>query len=248
MEELDLKLKLLGGLPIVARMYGSISPLTVKEVLSFGYTEYLKCLNLVCLEKRDFFKDVSDEELKDLSMLEFFIHSKDSQIISQLEESLSLFLGGESYVDTEELCVYIKKNEKDVRVVNGSNYEEIVEVLKWQNYIKHFKEDTKQEAPMDEKARAFKEKVQALNKKVNDIKKKRQSLNNEDSLDFYDIISSLSSKSYSINELNIIDLTIYQVYSKFKRLDILDKYEINIKSMLAGAKDIQLKHWSSKLD
>lgn len=250
MSDLDLKLKLFGGLPIIARNYGSIKPLVVREILDYGYSNYLKNLNLLALDKHEIFKDVSEDELKKISMLDFILYSGENDILMDLEQSLSLFLNGEAYVDKSDSCVYVKISEDDIRVVNRNNYENIVDVLKWQNYINKFSEKETDEPPMDEKARKFKERMKMLNKKVEEIKKKRNELEEDDDnlLDFHNILSSLASKSYSINELNIMDLTVYQVYSKFKRLDILDKYEINIKSMLAGAKDVKLKHWSSKLD
>ncbi len=248
MEELDLKLKLFGGKPLFADNYGDIEPLKVGKIIEIGYSNYIKYLNLLCLDKKEFFKGMEEKDWKDINLLELFIYSGGEDLKKELEDSFSLFLHGDSYIDEDELCVYVKKSDSDIRIVNKDNFDNIVEVLKWHNYINNFKEVDIKEVQMDEKAKQLKEKLTVLQKKVNDIKRKRNEVDESDKIDFYDILESLSSKSYSINEINIMDLTIYQVYRKFKRIDILDRYDIDVKSMLAGAKDVKLKHWSSKID
>lgn len=43
-------------------------------------------------------------------------------------------------------------------------------------------------------------------------------------------------------------MTIYQIYDEFNRLVMVDDFSTNIKALLAGAKDIDIKHWSAKPD
>ncbi len=91
--------------------------------------------------------------------------------------------------------------------------------------------------------------MDAVARRRDELKKKQHQDSDGDDekdIDFYDILSAISSKSYGINELNVPDLTVYQVYRKFKRMEIIDQYDISIKSILAGAKDVKLTHWSSK--
>jgi hypothetical protein len=248
MNELDLKLMLWAGIPISVEGFGSIRPLKIREVIEFGYSNYLRCLNFITLELKDLIKEEDNEELKDINILDVLIAFGGDELNYQLEESLSLFLDGEAIVDKENFSVLIKR-EEEILQVDRNNYNQIVEVLKWQNYINQFEEKNLDSFnPADEKARKLKEKFEKLNKEREKLKKKK---NNEDDenqdIDFYDILTAVASKSYSINELNILDLTIYQFYVKFKRLDIIDQYDISIKSLLAGAKDIKLNHWSSKI-
>lgn len=245
MEQLDMKLKLFGGKPLHAEGYGDIAPLTVGKVVEFGYTDYMKCLNLITVELKDFVKEDSDE-LEGVSVLDFLIAYGGEEIESQLEKSLSLFLGGEAIIDKETLQVFINKGDHALSV-NRNNYANIQEVIKWQNYINNF-EEKDDFNPADDEARKFKEKMDRL-KREREKAKKRKGDSEEESedIDFFDILSAISSKSYSINELNVLDLTIYQVYRKFKRMQLIDQYDISIKSILAGAKDVKLKHWSTKI-
>lgn len=250
----DLKYRLFGGVPILAEGYGKIKPLTVKEVIEFGYTEYMICLNLLNLEKEDLLNiDKEDtgmlEALKDITALEVLITLGGNELEEKLCEALALFLNGEAILDKEELSIIIKFDEENYAIVNRDNYDSIREVIKWQNYINHFTDNSKGSfTPADEKARKLKEKMDALKKRTEELKRKRDGEEDDSNIDFYDILSAIASKSNSINEINILDLTIYQVYSKFKRLELIDQYDISIKSMLAGAQNIKLNHWSNKAD
>jgi hypothetical protein len=251
MEQMDLKLRLFGGESLIAEGYGNIKPLTVRQIVNHGYMDYMKLLNLICVDKNELLNDSSnldEEELKEISTLDLIIAFGGEELEEEFEKAISLFLGGEAIIDKEELSVYIKLSETEIRKVDGKNFPNIVEAIKWQNYLKNFDEKNVEEAPMDERTRKFKERLKKLQKQRDDIKKKNQDKSEDGDLDFYDIISSIASKSNSINELNVMDLTVFQVYSKFKRMEVIDQYDISIKSILAGAKDIKLKHWSSKAD
>lgn len=246
MSDIDLKLKLFGGRPIHAKGYGDIAPLKIRDIIDIGYSEYMKCLNILTLEVKDFFEKEPEEEI---NVFDLMIAFGGEEIEKILENSLSLFLSGDAVIDRDNLRVFIKK-ANDVSVVDNSNYKEIQEVVKWQNFINHF-EEKKLDVfnPADEETRRLKEQMDAVAKKRDELKKKQNSRESDDEdgdIDFFDILSAIASKSYGVNELNVLDLTVYQVYRKFKRLELIEQYDISIKSILAGAKDIKIKHWSSK--
>lgn len=257
MEDLDLKLKLFSGLPIEASGYGMIDPLKVRDVINYGYTDYVKCLNIMNIEKEELFNlegEERDKVLKELEGISTFsiliaYGDGDDTLKDALIESLSFFLGGEAIFDEENMSIIIKIEENDYRVISNDNYENVKDIIKWQNYLKHFSEEESSSKfnPANEKVRKMKERMEALNKKVSDIKNKNEDGEGND-IDFCDIMSAISSKSNSINEINILDMTIYQIYSKFKRLEVIDEYDIGIKSMLAGASNVKLAHWSKKTD
>lgn len=247
----DLKYRLIGGRPVFAEGYGNITPLTMDEVIDYGYTKYMECLNVVNLEKKDFFNENDEgyQELMDIDILDILISLGGDELVEKLTESLSLFLRGEAILDKENLLYIIKISEEEYLQVDRTNYHSITEVLKWQNYINHFT-DKKEDKfnPANEKAIALKKRMEELKRKTDELKRKQNDDGEEGDTDLYDILSAISSKSNSINEINIMNLTIYQVYTKFKRLEIIDQYNISIKSILAGAQDINLKHWSVKAD
>jgi hypothetical protein len=247
MDALDLKLKLFAGRPIYADGYGNIPPLTVKEVIDIGYTEYLKYLNVLTLEASDFL----DENDNNIHILELFLINGGEDIKNIFEEALSFFLKGSVLFDEEYLRILVKVSDNEINIVDKSNYHKIQDVIKWQNYINSFEEKELDDFnPVDEDTKKLKERMDLIAKKRDEIKNKHKNNHESDEdneeLDFYDILSSIASKSYGINEINILDLTVYQVYRKFKRLEIIDQYDVSIKSILAGAKDVKINHWSSK--
>lgn len=248
MRDIDLKLKLFSGRPINALGYGDIIPLTVKDIVDVGYSEYMKCLNILTLDSNDFL-----DEPTDIHVLELILNHAGREIEIVFEDAIKLFFRGEAVLDKDEIRVFVNISENEVKVIDKENYYEIQEILKWQNYINSFEEKKIEESfnPVDEETRKLKEQMDAISKKRDELKKKKsQNAEQEDSegseIDFYDILSAISSKAYGINELNVIDMTVYQVYRKFKRMEIIDQYDLSIKSILAGAQNIKIKHWSSK--
>lgn len=247
MHDIDLKLKLFTGAAINAKGYGKIKPLTVGEIVEKGYSEYMKCLNIMTLEVKDFMEDPPEE----IHVLELLMIYGGQEIESVFEEALTLFLRGKIVMDKDECQIFVKVSEDEIYKVTKQNYHEIQEVIKWQNYINSFEEKNLESSfdPADEEARKLKEQMDAVARKRDELKRKQNvdsSEDNEGDIDFYDILSAISSKSYGINETNVTSLTVYQVYRKFKRMEIIDQYDISIDSILAGAQNVKLKHWSSK--
>lgn len=151
---------------------------------------------------------------------------------------------GEEYVDSD---VLENISEDDLQLIHRDNFDEIINTVKLQNYLKKPSE-VKEKVYADEKTRKLAEQMAKNREKVEKIKKHKEGSNDDEGIDLYDIISSVSSKSYSINELNIWELTLYQLYQKYHRLELLDNYDFSVKAMMAGAEEIDLKHWSSKLE
>lgn len=138
--------------------------------------------------------------------------------------------------------------DEQIKIIHRENFDEIVNIVKLQNYLSSPEKSEKKESnPADEETRALIEHMEMMKKKVQDKKRKQQKSEGGD-IDMYDILDAVSVKSNSINKTNIFDLTIYQVYCEYARLELIDNYDFSIKAMMAGAKIDALKHWSSKLN
>jgi hypothetical protein len=151
---------------------------------------------------------------------------------------------GEEYVDNE---VLENLKEDEIRLVHRENFDNIMSVVKLQNYLEKPSEVAKEENPADEETRKLMEHMKKMREKVEAKKKKQREDDDEDNIDISDIVSAVSSKSNSINKLNIWNLTLYQLYDEYARLELIDNYDFSIKAMMAGADKVDLKHWSSKL-
>lgn len=139
--------------------------------------------------------------------------------------------------------------EDEIKLVHRDNFNDIVKVIKLQNYLtKPEVKNELDENPVDEETRALMEQMKKNNEKVKAIKKNQNADNGvDDDIDLVDIISAVSSKSHSLNKLNIWDLTLYQLYDEYSRLELIDSYDFSIRAMMAGAKKVDLRHWSSKI-
>lgn len=141
-----------------------------------------------------------------------------------------------------------KLNDNDIKLIHRDNFDDIVKIVRLQNYLEDGELEDEEDAPVaDEETRKLIEHMKKMREKVE--KKKRQQAQNEDGniIDLATIISAVSSKSNSINKFNIWDLTLYQLYDEYSRLDHIDNYEFSLQAMMAGAKVENLKHWASKL-
>lgn len=84
-----------------------------------------------------------------------------------------------------------------------------------------------------------------MREKLKRAKSKANDSENE-SADFSSIVSAITVKSQHINKLNVWGMTLYQIYDELNRLMMIDDYSTNIKAIMAGAKDVDIVHWSAK--
>ena len=51
----------------------------------------------------------------------------------------------------------------------------------------------------------------------------------------------------NISKKDLLNYTMFQIYDEYKRLIHIDQYDTNIMALMQGAKNVKLKHWSSKI-
>ncbi|UGO50804.1 hypothetical protein PQE68_gp213 [Bacillus phage vB_BanS_Sophrita] len=201
----------------------------------------------------DFFSTLGGRELKDVAVTALSTVFKTNDIYFLEEQRFIVFdffkLGifykdedGRIQIDSEKLDTIPEEN---LRVIHRDNFDEIIQVVKFQNGIaKVNKEDV--ENPADEETRKLMQQMKENREKVKKMKSLEQQ-DDDDSIDISDIISAVSAKSCSINKFNIWDLTLYQLYDEYGRLELIDNYDVSVRAIMAGAEKVDLKHWSSKI-
>ena len=188
-----------------------------------------------------------------LATLGMVFKTDDVRVLDEGVVALNFVKLGIFYIDDEgEIQVNDEKleelNENEVMIIHRENFDDIVNVVKLQNYLeKPSSKEELEENPADEEARKLMEHMRKMREKVEAKKNAQKSQDSDANIDISDIISAVSSKSNSINRLNIWDLTLYQLYDEYARLELIDNYDFSIRAMMAGAEKIDLKHWSSKL-
>lgn len=206
---------------------------TYINMLLISLEEYLyavKCEHMISefrkngITKFDIFTDNVDERQLFIYILSFFIEG-------------NVFYQDRKFIIEKIIIDKNGKEEKKYGCVNKNNYQQFLEVICEINYIKLCKQE---ENYASEKARKIAEKIQQA-------KDKRKNLSQKESYSLSDIISSVSVKSSSYNLFNIWDLTIYQLYDQFQRLNILDEFDIETMNYAYYGGERKIKTWARKL-
>lgn len=205
------------------------------------------------LKAFDFYIKLGGKEMQDklLSVLAMIFRTDDVRVLDNNIVALDFVKQG---VLVEDEDGNFRVNEEtlgslgddELKLIHRENFDDIIKIVKLQNYLEQPEEAVKEETPADEEARKLLEHMKKMRKKVEE-KKRQQKEDEEGEIDISDIVSAVSSKSNSINKLNIWNFTLYQIYDEYARLELIDNYDFSVKAMMAGAKDVDLNHWSSKL-
>ena len=236
---IDTKLKLLTGRAIEVDHYGSIHPLNLERIVEIGYTEYLQLLNVFCFRKEHFMDNPPEE----LLIFDFLMLAEDEFVQDLLSKALEFFLQEQITIIKEKFLIAVGSTKEDIKFINRLNFEEICHVIQIQNSVKSLDDDNKDSFEKDEKARQIQDKLNRTRAEIQRVKNKE---NNEVDADFYDLLSSISTKG-NINKNDLLKYTIFQIYDEYKRLIHIDQYDTNISAIMQGAKNVKLKHWSSKI-
>jgi len=269
MDKECLELMSLAGLPIEINNLGKVYPvklLDIAEVTEYKYNQYI---NILCIDVDNLNLDKENkDELKknnvDSFSLILQLCKQDEQYLEIIKDAFEFFLKqevifapnlGAFFIGTiESLEIIFKniKNEKDLKKIENilyensfiteKKYKDFKEVLLLQNCIENKNSDD--EKYVNEKAREIAEKIKAAKEKINKIKSKQG-----DILSLFDLISAFAGNSKSTNIINVWDMTIFQFNNQFKRMQMIEDYDINIRQLLAGAdsKKINLEHWIRKI-
>jgi hypothetical protein len=244
--EIDLKINMLSGSPLYADDL-RVDQIKLKDIVDFGYAKYSRYLNLLTITKDELIKE---GETTPLSLFEIIINSGDQPLIKAFAEGLCFFLNEsvEDYyvVEGYGIAFGVGNQENPIsKVVTTDNFPDIVQILKYQNCLTSSSNNyIKVNPAANEKTRKVQERMEKA--RIALEKAKQSSSASESNIDFFDIISSVSTKSNTYNKQNVWDLTFYQLYDEYKRLEAIVGFETSVLALTQGAK-IDLKHWSSKI-
>lgn len=205
------------------------------------------------LKPFDFFADIFGSQMLEsmIKSLSVFLRTDDIILIEQGVLAVNFVKNGFMYFDDEGVLKtnsekIDKASEDELLFINRDIFDQIVEAIKYQNYLKKIEVTEREYNPADESARLLMEQMKQNQKRIEE-KKKKEVEESDDEIDIGDIVSAISSKSHSLNKMNIWDLTLFQLYDEYSRLEIIDSYKFSIQAMMAGAENVQIKHWSSRI-
>lgn len=212
-------------------------------------------INKESLKAFDFYIKLGGKEMQDklVEVLKMIFKNDDLRVLDNGIIAIDFVKLGIIIEDDDGNVIEIKDDklseldEDKIKIIHRDNFDDIVKIVRLQNYLEQPEEAVEEEEPADEEARKLLEHMKEMRKKVEEKKRQQSEDGEEANIDIADIVSAVSSKSNSVNKLNIWDFTIYQIYDEYARLELIDNYDFGIRAMMAGAKEVDLKHWSSKL-
>lgn len=221
--------RLLANLPIFAYNVPVYSPV-LRDIFDVGEFEYSFYLQLCVLENLNIKVDSQNK-------YDVLINIHDKDFINMHLEALKFFTRHEFIkMELQGEIVFVS----DEIILSRYNYNTFIDCIKLANCITETKV-IKRNLELDRKIAEAKAKVKkALNK---------DSLNDDEDITLKDLISVLASKHYNLNIMNVWNLNIYQFNDQFKRMQLIENYDIGIRSLLAGAKkeDVKLEHYIKRL-
>lgn len=244
---IDVQMKLLSGQTMYVEDI-PIKPFSLGEVSSLGYSFFQGNVNVLLLTIDDMIDSIDDFEMS--SMLKankhqykvFDMYSANEDMSEVLVSSLKMiFRTDEVHLRADEdgnKKVVIDEKYEIVR----DNFDEVVKVIEVQNNP-DFSSSVDDYNPANDVARDIADKIKKGKEKAN---KSKAMESGGEGINLPDVISAVSAMSNSINKLNIWDLTIYQLYDEFARINKIDSYRLQIQASMWSS-DVEIEHWSDPL-
>ncbi|WP_342422357.1 hypothetical protein [Paenibacillus sp. FSL E2-0178] len=219
--EESIELKLLLGQPVSLSGINIYSPL-LKDIVSVGYDKYNHALSSLLFNKSRF-PDLKDLKESNFDLFTYFyIH--DEAFKDAIEMASRLMFRDEIILEVLDESPRFKVGDF---FICSENFSDIQKVIKCANKVPDTS-DKEEFNPANSKAKEFIDKIMGDRAK----KPQKKPVSN-----LHSLISGLSWKSPNINILNISDLTIYQFYDGYYRLENIDHYNNIMNGIYSGKVD-----------
>ena len=232
--------------------FGIKSP-RLKEIsaLQFNvYHSYLSVLDLniddyysaISNENYDYFKEYSTDEkhlilkvkheYESLSenerrnVIPIMIFSYDQRLIDKISIAISFFTNKNFKYSTDKNEFVCIEDDEIVATIPLEFYGQVADFILQRNGINKPKEEEKPKFKNKLAEELYYRSLKAEEKKV-----KENKINND--LELPNIISAVTAKHNSLNIINIWDITIYQLYDQFQRMQTNCAYDINAMAVSA---------------
>ena len=220
----------------------TVYPPQLRDIRDVGYEKYRMFLSIFLMTKEDICKmielDPSSDGVKAIDVLQLITLLPEFR--ESLVESLSFFLRSNVVYDNEIGYVLVETNS----VISFSHIWKIRAAI-----LKFCRVDDDSEENVtfrNDRARKTWEKIQ---KHKAEMRKQKASGGGDKNMELPNLIGAVCAYSPSYNLLNIWDLTVYQFYDQFARLDNKIQIEVYGQRWAAwGKEDFDFSIWRKALD
>lgn len=224
---------LLSPEPMKLQNIGSIVSPTLRSISSIGgYDTYQYYLSILLLDLKTYLNMIGKPEQYNLmsnqDKLKFNIFDliPNEQFCSLLQDILNFFIKEDVIYSQKKKFYIVKDNEQIVGVITRDNYNIICDLICQRNCIKSNQEE--------DLSKIKSKKALEILKKLKKGRAEKEKISKADkNMELGNIISAVANKSQSLNILNIWDLTIFQIWDCFARLNNNNIYDIQSMSVAA---------------
>lgn len=237
MNEDDIRLRLLAGVPVKLDNVGEIQPPTLKEIISIGGDLHNHYLSSLLFDKKAL---ENHEEIEHDTFAIFLSLCINDEVFRDLVyKALEMYFTEKP--NYQEGFFYFGEIEEE-RVLVGDAFYEMQQVLKIANNMAE--EEEKKFA--NDKARKLWEKIQK--------KKKEAEKYSKSGVDLHSLLSGVIWRS-SKPRSEILESTIYQLYDGYFRLQNIDQYDHTYLGIYTGnvdgekmKKELPKINWAAKIN
>lgn len=216
-----------------------IKPHTIGELVDdVGLEHYYKIVGFTSIKKSDLNEvfNFDYEKLKEMTLFQMLMHHEITA--TYIMDFLKLTARTEEVYYVEEWMNIMVNLEDTTVIIDKENVDEIVTTILDAYCIQIEKEKEEEYNPANEHARKLIEKIR---------KNRANAPKPKPNVDLASIISGVAWKSNSVNIDTIWDLTLYQLYDAFHRLEIIDNYDKTVSAIYAGTIDAKQTNLKKQL-
>ena len=242
----DISLKALFGAGYQFENICMVYPLKIKEIIGMGQEKYQEQLNLLILTSEDLYNQYKKKGIdvpKDIDVFDNLMFSceNDESFLLDMEEAFYTFIREKVQI-LSDLKIISIGNGLEKRIIDKNKFYKFQNILRIQNRLPIEEEAPEDESPMQRKFR--------LRRQERERAKRKNNKEKGEPVHFHDLISSLCVYNIGVNLQNVGDLSIYAFHELLDRVQEKERYDLDIRSLLAGAdpKKVKPKNWIRKLN
>lgn len=229
--------------PIYMQNTGSIISPKLRDISLLGYHTYQTYLAILLIDPKSYLTMTGNPERYDsLSLFELLTANKQSRVL--LQDMLNFFISEDVIYSPAHHHFIVKNNDKIVGIIAKENYPQLCNFICQRISIKSNQEE-------DLSNIKSKKALEIMQKLQKGRAEKAKQTKTDKNMELGNIISAVAGKSYSLNIVNIWDLTVFQLWDCFSRLSNNNIYDIQSMSVAAwGDKDnhFDATTWFKRID
>lgn len=240
---MDIRLALMAGSDIpIPELELTLHQPSLKEISYIGENDFFTGVQCLCLYKSMFIQDKDD--LGDITNFQIFMTvMMDKTTVDKKNATLQVLqlLFPEYNIVFTPMSLILQKSENDV-MIDNSNFEILQKTLRVVFCANDGPMDQQAFNPANEKAREIAEKLMRGRQRVAAQK------GNSNASIFSRYLSILTIGLSSMSLLELINLTMFQLYDLVERYTLYMNWDIDVRTRLAGGKpDSQPDNWMKEI-